>query len=162
MVKLKIACISLTVRDRAISTKFLTRGVSLRSIYSNVKKISEKNFWKKKFLKMKIFEIFLKFLKFEIFLKFLKIKIFEKKNFWKYQKLQNTKMLISRKPCEIERFRWNFWPVGYLCRVSTLILKKILKKIFENFWNLKFKIFLKFLKKKNFWKIFENQNFWNF
>ena len=34
------------------------------------------------------------------------------------QKLQNTEMLIVRKPCYIERFRRNFWSSGYLCRAA--------------------------------------------
>ena len=66
--------------DRAISTKFLTHRVSLQS--------SHANFPKKKFVLPKMAAI----LNFRIFA----------------QKLQNTKMLISRKPCYIERFRRNF------------------------------------------------------
>ena len=44
------------------------------------------------------------------------------------QNLQNTKMLISRKPWEIDRFRWIFWPTGYLYGVAIPIFKKIFKK----------------------------------
>ena len=34
------------------------------------------------------------------------------------QKLQNTKMLIFRKPCYIEQFQQNFLSSGYLCRAA--------------------------------------------
>ena len=37
--------------------------------------------------------------------------------------LQSTKMLISRKPCYMERTQQNFWPAGYLCRVAMPIFK---------------------------------------
>ena len=77
--KHKNAYISKTVLDRAISTKFLTRRVSLQSSYPNF----EKNFCLAK-----------------------NGGHFEFSNF--SQKLQNIKMLISRKPCKIERFRRNF------------------------------------------------------
>ena len=33
-------------------------------------------------------------------------------------------MLISQKPCEIERFWLNFWSAWYLCRVAIPIFKK--------------------------------------
>ena len=68
--KHKNAYISKTLLDRAISTKFLTRRVSLRSSFPN---------FQKNFVSPKMAAIF-EFLKFS-------------------QKLQNTKMLISRKPC---------------------------------------------------------------
>ena len=77
--KHKNAYISKTVLDRAISTKFLTHRVSLQSSYPN---------FKKKIFLPKMAAI----LNFRIFA----------------QKLQNTKMLIFRKPCYIERFRPNF------------------------------------------------------
>ena len=71
---------------------------------------------------------------------------FEFSNF--SQKLQNTKMPLSRKPCEIERFRQNFWPRGYLCGVSTPIFKKILsRQIWRPFWI--FEFFAKIAKHKN-------------
>ena len=75
----KMLIFSKTVLDRAISTKFLTRRVSLQSSYPNF----EKNFCLAK-----------------------NGGHFEFSNF--SQKLQNIKMLISRKPCKIERFRRNF------------------------------------------------------
>ena len=87
--KHKNAYISKTVLDRAISTKFLTHRVSLQSSHAT---------FQKKFLLPKMAAI----LNFRIFA----------------QKLQNTKMLIFRKPCYIERFRRNFWSSGYLCRAA--------------------------------------------
>ena len=66
------AYISKTVLDRAISTKFLTHRVSLQSSHAN---------FQKKFYLAKMAAI----LNFRIFA----------------QKLQNTKMLIFRKPCYI-------------------------------------------------------------
>ena len=64
------------------------------------------------------------------------------------QKLQNIKMLISRKPCKIERFRRNFWPAGYLCRVPMPIFKKILsRQKWRPFWI--FEFFAKIAKLKN-------------
>ena len=77
--KHKNAYISKTVLDRAISTKFLIQRVSLQSSHAN---------FQKKFVLPKMAAI----LNFRIFV----------------QKLENTKMLISRKPCYIERFRRNF------------------------------------------------------
>ena len=77
--KHKNAYISKTVLDRAISTKFLTRWVSLQSSHANF----QKNFILPKMAAILNFRIFA-------------------------QKLQNTKMLIFRKPCYIERFRRNF------------------------------------------------------
>ena len=53
------------------------------------------------------------------------------------QKLQNAKMLISRKPYYIERFQQNFWPTGYLCRVAIPVFKK---KISRQKWQ-QFSIF---------------------
>ena len=85
----KNAYISKTVLDRAISTKFLTHRVSLQSSHANF----QKNFILPKMAAILNFRIFA-------------------------QKLQNTKMLISRKPCYIERFRWNFLSSGYLCRAA--------------------------------------------
>ena len=66
------ADISKTVLDRAISTKFLTHRVSLQSSHANFQKI--------------VLPKMAAILNFRIFA----------------QKLQNTKMLISRKPCYIE------------------------------------------------------------
>ena len=77
--KHKNAYISKTVLDRAILTKFLTHRVSLESSHANF----QKNFILPKMAAILNFQIFA-------------------------QKLQNTKMLISRKPCYIERFRRNF------------------------------------------------------
>ena len=71
--KHKNAYISKTVLDRAILTKFLTHRVSLQSSHAN---------FQKKFVLPKMAAI----LNFRIFA----------------QKLQNTKMLIFRKPCYIE------------------------------------------------------------
>ena len=48
---------------------------------------------------------------------------FEFSNFC--QKWQNTKLLLSPLPCEIERFRHNFRPTGYLRKVLFAIFKKI-------------------------------------
>ena len=42
--------------------------------------------------------------------------------------LQNTKMLISRKPCYMERTQQNFGPAGYLCRVAMPIFKIFLSR----------------------------------
>ena len=68
---------------------------------------------------------------------------FEFSNF--SQKLQNTKMLIFRKPCKIEQFRQNFWPTGCLCIVATPILKIILcRQKWQPFW-----IFCKIAKHEN-------------
>ena len=77
--KHKNAYISKTMLDRAISTKFLTRRVSLQSSNANF----QKNFVSPKMAAILNFRIFT-------------------------PKLQNTKMLISRKPCYIERIRRNF------------------------------------------------------
>ena len=77
--KHKNAYILKTVLDRAISTKFLTRRVSLQSSHANF----QKNFVLPKMAAILNFPIFA-------------------------QKLQHTKMLIFRKPCYIERFRRNF------------------------------------------------------
>ena len=68
--KHKNAYISKTVLDRAISTKFLTHRVSLQSSHANF----QKNFILPKMAAILNFRIFA-------------------------QKLQNTKMLIFRKPC---------------------------------------------------------------
>ena len=87
--KYKNAYISKTVLDRAISTKFLTHRVSLQSSHANF----QKNFILPKMAAILNFRIFA-------------------------QKLQNTKMLIFRKPCYIERFRRNFLYSGYLCRAA--------------------------------------------
>ena len=87
--KHKNAYISKTVLDRAISTKFLTHRVSLQSSHANF----QKNFLLPKMAAILNFRIFA-------------------------QKLQNTKMLIFRKPCYIERFRRNFLSSGYLCRAA--------------------------------------------
>ena len=73
--KHKNAYISKTVLDRAISTKFLTHRVSLQSSHANF----QKNFLLPKMAAILNFRIFA-------------------------QKLQNTKMLIFRKACYIERF----------------------------------------------------------
>ena len=77
--KHKNAYISKTVLDRAISTKFLTHRVSLQSSHANF----QKNFVLPKMAAILNFRIFA-------------------------EKLQNTKILIFRKPCYIERFRRNF------------------------------------------------------
>ena len=87
--KHKNAYISKTLLDRAISTKFLTHRVSLQSSHANF----QKNFLLPKMAAILNFRIFA-------------------------QKLQNTKMLIFRKPCYIERFRRNFVSSGYLCRAA--------------------------------------------
>ena len=87
--KHKNVYISKTVLDRAISTKFLTHRVYLQSSHANF----QKNFILPKMATILNFRIFA-------------------------QKLQNTKMLIFRKPCYIERFRRNFLSSGYLCRAA--------------------------------------------
>ena len=71
--KHKNAYISKTVLDRAISTKFLTHRISLQSSHANF----QKNFILPKMAAILNFRIFA-------------------------QKLQNTKMLIFRKPCYID------------------------------------------------------------
>ena len=73
--KHKNAYILKTVLDRAISTKFLIHRVSLESSHANF----QKNFILPKMEAILNFRIFA-------------------------QKLQNTKMLIFRKPCYIEQF----------------------------------------------------------
>ena len=164
--KHKNAYISKTVLDRAISTKFLTRRISLRSSFPNFQKILSRQKWRPFW----IFEIFAKiakhknayisktvldraistkFLTHRVSLQsshaYLKKKICLAKNggHFKFsnfsQKLQNIKMLISWKPCYIERFRWNFWPRGYLCRVAMPIFKKILScQKWRPFWIFEF------------------------
>ena len=87
--KHKNTYISKTVLDRAISTKFLTRRVSMQSRHANF----QKNFVLPKMAAILNFRILA-------------------------QKLQNTKMLIFRKPCYIERFQRNFLSSGYLCRAA--------------------------------------------
>ena len=42
--------------------------------------------------------------------------------------LQNTKMLISRKLCYMERTQQNFGPAGYLCRVAMPIFNIFLSR----------------------------------
>ena len=126
--KHKNAYNSKIVLDRAISTKCLTRRVSLQSSYPNFKENSSRP----KCRPFSIFEILAEIAKHKnasilktvldrvILTKFLsghpnfskKKSVahngghFEFSNF--SQKLQNTKMLISRKPCQIELFRRNF------------------------------------------------------
>ena len=87
--KHKNAYISKTLLDRAISTKCLTHRVSLQSSHANF----QENVVLPKMAAILNFRIFA-------------------------QKLQNTKMLIFRKPCYIERFRRNFLSSGYLCRAA--------------------------------------------
>ena len=96
MAKHKFASISLTVRDRAISSKFSSHRVSEKCTFGNFQKIfpSPQNGGH-----------------------------FEFSNFC--QKWQNTNFLLSPKPCEIERFRRNFRPIGYLRNVIFAIFKKI-------------------------------------
>ena len=108
--KHKNASISKTVLDRAISTKFLTHWVSLQSSHA---------YFQKNFVLPKMAAI----LNFRIFA----------------QKLQNTKMLIFRKPCYIEQFWRNFLSSGYLCRVAMPIFKqKIFRKKWRPFWIFEF------------------------
>ena len=87
--KHKNAYIWKTVLDRGILTKFLTHWVSLQSSHANF----QKNYILPKMAAILNFRIFA-------------------------QKLQNTKMLIFRKLCYIERFRRNFLSSGYLCRAA--------------------------------------------
>ena len=129
--------------DRAISTKFLTRRVSLQSSHAN---FQTKNF-SQKMAAILNFRIFCKIAKHKnayisktvldraISTKFLTHRVsLQSANFQKNfvlpkmvailnfrifaQKLQNTKMLIFRKPCYIERFRRIFLSSGYLCRAA--------------------------------------------
>ena len=88
MEKHKIPSISLTVRDRAISSKFSTQKVSKECTLGNFQKI---------------FPLPKKGGNFE-FLNFC-------------QKWKNTKLLLSPKPCEIERFRRKIRPTEYLRNV---------------------------------------------
>ena len=143
--KHKNAYISKTLLDRAISTKFLTRRVSLQSSHAN---FQTKNFSQKMaaILNFRIFRkiakhknayisktvldraISTKFLTHWVSLQsshanfqknFILPKMAAILNFRIFaQKLQNTKMWIFRKPCYIERFRRNFWSSGYLCRAA--------------------------------------------
>ena len=79
MEKRKIASISLTVQEsRAISSKFSTHRVSKECSLANFQKIFP-------FPKMAVI---------------LNFRIFAKNG-------KNTKLLLSPKPCEIERFRRN-------------------------------------------------------
>ena len=100
--KLKNAYISKTVLDRAISTKFLTHWAKHKN--ANISKTVLHRAISKKIsgylCRAAIPKSF--HLNFRIFA----------------QKLQNTKMLIFRKPCYIERFRRNFLSSGYLCRAA--------------------------------------------
>ena len=140
--KHKNAYISKTLLDRAISTKFLTRRVSLQSSHAN---FQTKNF-SQKMAAILNFRIFRKIAKHKnayisktvldraISTKFLTHWVSLHANFQKNfilpkmaailnfrifaQKLQSTKMLIFRKPCYIERFRRNFLSSGYLCRAA--------------------------------------------
>ena len=43
---------------------------------------------------------------------------------WLFWVLKKANVLISPKPCEIQRFRRNFWPIGYLRNVVFAIFKK--------------------------------------
>ena len=87
--KHKNAYIAKTVLGRAISTKFLThRAISTKFLTHRVFLQSSHANFQKNFILPKMAAI----LNFRIFA----------------QKLQNTKMLISRKLCYIERFRRNF------------------------------------------------------
>ena len=88
MEKHKIASISLTVRDRAISSKFSTHRVSKKCSVANFQKIFP-------FPKM---------------VAILNFRIFATNG-------KNTKLLLSPKPCEIERFRRNIRPTEYLRNV---------------------------------------------
>ena len=88
MAKHKIFCISLTVQDRAISSKFSTHRVSKECSLANFKK----NFPLPK-----------------------NGGHFEFSNFC--QKWKNTKLLLSPKLCEIERFLRNIRPTEYLRNV---------------------------------------------
>ena len=92
MEKHKIPSISLTVRDRAISSKFSTQKVSKECTLGNFQKI---------FPSPKMAAIL---------------------NFC--QKWQNTKLLLSPKLCEIERFRRNIQPTEYLRNVLLQFSKK--------------------------------------
>ena len=92
MAKHKFASMSLTVQDRAISSKFLTPRVSEKCTLGNFQKI---------FPSPKMAAI----LNFRIFC----------------QKWQNTNLLLSPEPCKIERFRRNFQPAGYLSNVLLAI-----------------------------------------
>ena len=89
------------MHDRAISMKCLTHRVTLQ--------INKHIFWKNFCLA-----------------KTGMLNHFEFSNF--SQKLQNTKMLISRKPCKIERFQQNFRPTGYLCRSTNTFFEKYLSR----------------------------------
>ena len=59
--------------------------------------------------------------------------------------LENTKMLISRKPCYMEWTQQNFGPAGYLCRIAMPIFKIFLSRQIQR----TFLIFLFFAKHKN-------------
>ena len=140
--KHKNAYISKTLLDRAISTKFLTRRVSLQGSHAN---FQTKNF-SQKMAAILNFRIFRKIAKHKnayisktvldraISTKFLTHRVSLQSSHANFQKnfvlpkmaailnfrifAQNTKMLIFRKPCYIERFRRNFLSSGYLCRAA--------------------------------------------
>ena len=95
MQKHKFASISLTVRDRVISSKFSTHRVSNQCTIGHFQKhfTLPNNGGHFKFL-----------------------------NFC--QKWKNTNLLLSSKPCEIEQFCRNFLPTGYLSKLLCNFQKK--------------------------------------
>ena len=128
--KHKNAYISKTLLDRAISTKFLILRVSLQSNHANF----QKKIFSQKMAAILNYRIFRKIAKHKnayisktvldraISPKFLTHRVSLQSSHGNFrifaQKLQNTKMLISRKPCYIERFRRNFWSSRYLRRAA--------------------------------------------
>ena len=110
MAKHKFASISLTVRDRALSSKFSTHRVSEECNLCNFQKI---------FPSPKTAAI-------------LNFRIFAKNG-----KTQICFYLLN--PCEIERFRQNFRPTGYLSIVFLAIFKKFSPPLkWRPFWIFEF------------------------
>ena len=146
MQKHKFVSISVTVRDRMISSKFSTQKISQQTTLCNF----QKNFplpkngghfeFSPKMQKHKFPSISLTVRDRAISSKFSTHRVskewtlqcskffplfkngghFDFSNFC--QKWQNTNLLLS--PCEIERFRRNFRPKGYLSHVLLGIFKK--------------------------------------
>ena len=101
MEKHKFASLSLTMWDRAISSKFWTHRVYKKCTFGN---------FQKKFLSPKMAAI----LNFQIFAT--------------NEKKKPTNLLLSPLPCEMERFHWNFPPTGYLSNLVLPILSQILEQ----------------------------------
>ena len=128
MAKHKFASISLTVRDRAISSKFSTHRVSKECNICNFQKI----FPSPKMAAILNFQIFAKNGKTNlraISSKFSTHRVSKECNICNFPKIFPSPKNgghfefsnFCQKPCEIERFRQNFRPIGYLSIVLLVI-----------------------------------------